>query len=87
LEGLSLAEGELLVLFKYLYFIENDKVMDIVDRKQLVQLDTCIKEVLDKNDLPFAKQTVSRIELTGEENTQVINDLLADKTHLLMMLD
>lgn len=71
------------MLFKYLFFIENDRIVELVDRKQLVQLDTCIKELLDKNELPLAKQTVSRIQLAGEENTQVINDLLIDKTHLL----
>lgn len=60
--------------------------MDIVDRKHLVQLDTCIKEILNKSEIPFAKPTVSRIQLIGEENTQVINDLLLDKTHLLGLL-
>lgn len=36
------------MLFKYLYFLENDRVMDLVDRKQVIKVDTCIKEILDK---------------------------------------
>jgi hypothetical protein len=61
--------------------------MELVDRKEMVELETCIKEILDKTEIPFAKQTISRIELIGSENVQVINDLLADKTHLLERMD
>lgn len=74
------------MLFKYLYFLENDRVMELVDRKQVIKVDTCIKEILDKCEVSFVKPTVSRIELLGEESTQVINDLLQDKTHLLNVL-
>jgi hypothetical protein len=65
LEGLNLLEEECLILFKYLYFLENDKVMDLVDRKHLIKVETCTKEILDKSEIPFAKPTISRIQLIG----------------------
>lgn len=49
----------------------------------MIRCATCFKELLNKEDRPIVKHTISTLQTYEEENSMVINDLLNDKNYLL----
>jgi hypothetical protein len=83
---LGLSEEETIMTFKYLYFLEHDKVIDLVDRKLTIKCTTCYQELLQKDERPIVRHTGSTFHLYEEENSGIINELLNDKNYLLEAL-